>query len=558
MNHVLTINIEDYYQVGAFSHLIPFAEWERFEDRIRRNTDRALDLLAETGARATFFVSGWIAEKHGDLLRGIVDAGHEVAAQGYLQQTIRAAPPTVFRDDLARARAIIEDASGQGVLGFRVGRGWIGPDDLWALDAIAAEGYAYDSSMCPRGREFHADPARFTLHTQATAAGGLVEVPVSSLSVGGYAVPFAGGNYLRQLPVLLTRHAAHRWVETLGRPLVVYFHVWELDDAQPHITAASAVQRLRHYRNLDSMRARLRYLLTRYPFVAARDALALAPPARTVAAATAVASTRAAALDTVPAEPPPLPAGVSAPVALTLVVPCYNEEAALPYLARTLAALEQAHAGRFALDYVFVDDGSQDGTWRELERAFGGHPRARLVRHPRNRGIAAAIMSGAAESQGEFVAVIDADCTFDPFQLGTLFARMEEDVAAVVASPFHADGAVRNVPAWRLLLSRSATALYRRVLRNQLSSYTSCFRIYRRRALAGIHLANEGFCGVTEILAHLDRAGLRIVEVPVVLQVRLLGQSKIRLLRVTLDHLALLWRLARARRADGAMARTAA
>lgn len=150
MNNILTINIEDYYQVGAFSHLIPYREWERFEDRIRRNTDSALELLRDTDTTATFFVSGWIAEKHPEVLRAIASNGHEIASQGYYQQSIRNAPPDVFRDDVRRSKQIIESATEHQVLGFRVGRGWIGPDDLWALDILSREGFIYDSSVCPR------------------------------------------------------------------------------------------------------------------------------------------------------------------------------------------------------------------------------------------------------------------------------------------------------------------------------------------------------------------------------------------------------------------------
>lgn len=541
MKHILTINIEDYYQVDAFSELIPLHEWERFEDRIRRNTESTLELLAETGSSATFFVSQWIAEKHGALLRGITEAGHEVAAQGDHQRTVRGVPPDIFRHEVRRVRESLEDAIGRQVIGFRLGRGWIGPDDLWALDALHAEGYVYDASLCPLGAQFRDAPERHGIHV-AGPDNALLEVPVSTLRIAGYALPFAGGNYLRQLPAWFTAYAARYWTGQRGQPLVMYFHTWELDAAQPSITAAGPLARLRHYRNLAGMRARLSSLLAAYPCESVQTHLGLR--------SAALAAARSAVVDP-KVTPAPLAATASLssiagelPHALSIVVPCYNEEAAIPYLARTLTAFAQASAAHFALEFVLVDDGSSDATWAELERAFGAEPRARLVRHPRNRGIAAAIMTGMGAAESEYVAVIDADCTFDPFQIAQMFPLLAEGVSVVVASPFHAAGSVRNVPAWRLLLSRGATALYRRVFRNQLSSYTSCFRIYRRAALAGLVLRNEGFCGVTEILAELDLAGHRFVECPVALQVRLLGQSKIRLLQVTGDHLRLLGRLA--------------
>lgn len=543
MNNILTINIEDYYQVGAFSHLIPYQEWERFEDRIRRNTDSALDLLSETGSKATFFVSGWLAEKHGDLLRRIGADGHEIAAQGYYQHSIRHAPPDVFRDDVRRARGIIEDAAGREVLGFRIGRGWIGPDDLWALDVLHEEGFSYDSSICPIGAQFRHTPARFALNRIGGGAGDMLEIPISSTTVFGYAMPFAGGNYLRQLPLALTRQAARHWVERAQSPLVMYFHIWELDDAQPNITAASSLQRLRHYRNLSSMRERIGYLLRAWPFTSAENYLQLNQAHRSAFSLPATPTREPAANAGQTVESPAAATTATRRTALSVIVPCYNEEASLAYLARTLESFRKESAARLELEFIFVDDGSADATWSELGRAFAARDDCRLVRHARNRGIAGAIMTGVAESSHDLVAVIDADCTFDPFQIEPMLAMLDDDVSVVVASPFHAHGSVRNVPDWRLFVSRSATALYQRVFHSRLSSYTSCFRIYRRAALAGLTLSNNGFCGVTEILARLDLTGHRIVECPVVLQVRLLGQSKIRLLRVTLDHLRLVGRL---------------
>ncbi len=541
MKNILTIHIEDYYQVGAFSHLIPYQEWERFEDRIRRNTNRALELLDETGTRATFFVSGWIAEKHADLLRSIVAAGHEIAAQGYYQHSIRNAPPGVFRDDVRRTRQLIEQAVGHEVLGFRVGRGWIGPDDLWALDVLEAEHFTYDSSICPIGTQFEHEPERHAIHRAVGGSGEMLEIPVSSTRIFGHAVPFAGGNYLRQLPLGLTRRAARAWVEQRRQPLVMYFHIWELDDAQPSITAANALQRLRHYRNLAAMRERIGYLLKAWPFTSVQDYLQLSQTRRVEPAVSAAPPGLAdSALST---GGPPVSVSTIRRVALSIIVPCFNEQDSLAYLARTLDAFRAATAARLDLEFVFVDDGSTDETWAGLQAAFSERDDCVLSRHAENRGIAGAIMSGAAESRHELIAVLDADCTFDPFQIEQMLAELHDDVTVVVASPFHADGAVRNVPGWRLLLSRTATVLYQRVFHNRLSSYTSCFRIYRRTALSNLVLSNTGFCGVTEIIARLDLAGHRIVECPVVLQVRLLGQSKIRLLRVSLDHLELLGRL---------------
>ncbi len=536
MNHILTINVEDYYQVGAFSHLIPYQEWERFDDRITRNLNATLQLLAEHDAQATFFVSGWIAETHPEIFAPILDAGHEIGSQGYYQQSIREIPPPAFREDIRRSKQLLESVLGREVLGFRIGRGWIGPDDRWALDIIREEGFRYDASCCPLGRQFAARNTRFVVD-QSAPPDALIEVPISSLLLGGYALPFAGGNYLRQLPGWVTRWAIARWTEVLRRPLVAYFHIWELDQSQPAITAAGPIQTLRHYRNLDLMRARLAELLARYRFVSAREFLALDQQPITPRATPAVVSVTPSRVESDGAQAVPL----------TVVVPCYNEEASIPYLRRTLVAFADNARGRIKLSYVLVDDGSSDSTWETLNNNFGTWDNVELLRLPANRGIGGAILAGVDLATSDLVAVIDADCTFDPNQLLTMLPLLRSDVVAVSASPFHHDGNVMHVPGWRLALSRTAAFMYRLVMHNKLSSYTSCFRIYRRAQITGMKIDNKGFCGVTEILARLDLAGHKVVETPAVLQVRLLGRSKIRLLRVIFDHLKLIGRIFMAR-----------
>lgn len=232
---------------------------------------------------------------------------------------------------------------------------------------------------------------------------------------------------------------------------------------------------------------------------------------------------------------------------VSLVVPCFNEEASIAYLERTLSEFSDTTAGKLRLEFVFVDDGSTDATWEKLNTAFSDRENSKVVRHDRNLGIASAILTGARQCSAELVAVIDADCTFSPFQIEQMLQLMTDDVTVVVASPFHSKGAVRNVPAWRLLISRTAAFMYCQIMRNKLSSYTSCFRIYRRPSISHMKVRNTGFCGVTEILARLDLAGHSFVECPADLQVQLLGESKIHLFRVTFDHLRLITRLLGAR-----------
>lgn len=234
-------------------------------------------------------------------------------------------------------------------------------------------------------------------------------------------------------------------------------------------------------------------------------------------------------------------------VPLTVVTPCYNEQEVIPFLADTLRAFERGAGAMFDLHYVFVDDGSRDDTWALLNRHFPPGERCVLLQHVTNQGIAGAILSGFAVAQTDFVAVIDSDCTFHPDQLAEMFDLMKDDVDVVVSSPLHAAGAMQNVPRWRQAMSHGAAFLYRLVLRQQLTSYTSCFRIFRRGVLKGLRLGNYGFCGVTEILVRLDLQGARFAEYPAVLGTREYGQSKINTLKTVLDHLQMVAKAAMAR-----------
>jgi glycosyltransferase involved in cell wall biosynthesis len=229
--------------------------------------------------------------------------------------------------------------------------------------------------------------------------------------------------------------------------------------------------------------------------------------------------------------------------AVSVVVPCFNEELILPYLANTLASVEDNLSSSYSLSFVFVDDGSTDATWEALQSIFGGRDNCKVVRHPSNRGVAAAIMTGIRHAADDVVCSIDCDCTYDPHQLQLLIPLLTEGVDMVTASPYHPDGLVRNVPPWRLFLSKTLSRFYRVVLNQNLSTFTSCFRVYRRQPITGLKLTEGGFLGVAEMLGLLALQGGTIVEQPAVLEVRLLGRSKMKTLRTIIGHLGLLLRL---------------
>lgn len=534
--HLATVALEDYYQVGAFNELVQRGEWYRFESRLEHGTRRALELLAAHNVRATFFVLGWVAEQFPELVRTVAEAGHEIASKGYYHRHIHQMSPEEFRDDLQRAEGALRASTGRQVLGYRVAGDWLRPEDHWVLDALVANGYRYDSSLAPRMGQYAHEPWRRFAHEHRTADGQLWEFPISSASLFGQALPIGGGNYLRQLPSWLVRGGARRWMSAGRSPFVLYFHTWELDVEQPRIAAARAHQRVRHYRNLDRMESRLSWFLSRWRFGTVAAHLGLEPATVGVPAA---ASTVAATLE--PAAPSTR-SDKRTPV--TVVVPCHNEELILPYLANTLRSVEQQLESHYRLEFVFVDDGSTDGTLLAMRRLFGDRPHYRIEALAHNGGVAAAITHGIQCASTEIVCSIDCDCTYDPHELLRMIPLLDANTQMVVASPYHPMGAVLNVPRWRLALSHNLSRLYRLVLHNRLHTYTSCFRVYRRSAVAGVRLDRGGFLGVTELLCRLDLAGAQVVEYPATLNVRMLGRSKLRVLRIIGGHLVLLARVA--------------
>ncbi len=539
--NILTVALEDYFQVGAFNRVIQQGQWYRFENRLEKNTRRLLDLLARNNLKATVFVLGWIADRFPELIKLVVSHGHEIASKGYYHRGIKGLTPIEFKEDLIRSREALERAGGRKVVGYRLADGWFTPEDMWAMESLAEVGYEYDSSIAPIGDNFTDDPLHGVVHRQEGQHGGVWEVPISTGRILGLRVPIAGGNYLRQIPNWLVRRAVGRWMTRADAPLVVYFHAWELDPDQPKITATSRLTRLRHYRNLHKMEGYLENLFQRYSFTSAADYLGLS---------TELTDCRFSQKVVTPADTSPAPAIASGEIPkppVTIVVPCFNEELILPYLGNTLKSVEEKLGRKYRIEFVLVDDGSTDRTWEGLNSTFATTPNVSLYRHERNRGVTAAIMTGLSHAKTEIVCSIDCDCTYDPHQLEGMIPMLAPGVDLVTASPYHPEGLVRNVPGWRLRLSRGASWCYRRILRQKLHTYTSCFRVYRRSKTIDIPLTYGSFLGIAELIGRMDLAGSTVVEYPAVLEVRMLGRSKMKTVSTILGHLKLMASLARQR-----------
>jgi len=275
----MSVDVEDYFQVSAFDDVVERDRWDRMESRVAGNTDRLLAMFDECRVRATFFVLGWVAERQPQLVRRIADAGHEIASHGYAHRLVYTQSRDAFRDDLRRARAVIEDAGGQRVAGYRAPSYSITTQSIWALDVLAEEGYVYDSSIFPIRHDRYGIPSspRHPYRLKR-AAGPLIEAPASTVRRAGVNLPIAGGGYFRLLPYWWTRWGIASLNANERRAAIFYIHPWEIDPDQPRLEA-SALSRFRHYRHLDRTEGRLRRLLTDFRFTSIREVLASQPVA---------------------------------------------------------------------------------------------------------------------------------------------------------------------------------------------------------------------------------------------------------------------------------------
>lgn len=277
MINALTIDVEDYFHVTAFERQIKPAEWGGYTLRVEGNTLRILDMLDEFALKATFFVLGWVAERLPALIKEISRRGHEIACHGYGHQLVYRLSPQEFRQDISRARNILEDICGERVHGYRAPSYSITAKSLWALDILVEEGFTYDSSIFPITHDIYGIPGgkRFP-HEISTHAGKIREFPISTfpLKVGWWKsqMPICGGGYLRLFPATLVAGAIQAINVREKQPVIVYFHPWELDPEQPRIRAGMK-SCFRHYLNLERMELKVRHLLDNFRFSSAGEVL---------------------------------------------------------------------------------------------------------------------------------------------------------------------------------------------------------------------------------------------------------------------------------------------
>jgi polysaccharide deacetylase family protein (PEP-CTERM system associated) len=278
----LSVDVEDWFQVGAFEKVIDRRDWEGLTDRVELYCDDILAMFAAAGVKASFYSLGWVAERHPPLMRRIAEQGHEMASHGWDHARVFTLDAKSFAADLDRARKVIEDTSGAAVFGYRAPSVSIDARTPWAHEVLAEQGYAYSSSVAPIAHDHYGwrEAPRFAF--RPVAGSDLIEIPVTTAEFAGRRLAAGGGGFFRVLPYAFSRWAIRQVNERDERPAVFYFHPWEIDPGQPRVDHAPLKSRLRHYSRLDAMASKLRRLVGEFEWgrmdaLAAREALLARP-----------------------------------------------------------------------------------------------------------------------------------------------------------------------------------------------------------------------------------------------------------------------------------------
>ena len=257
--NAMTVDVEDYFQVSAFDPYISRADWDSYDTRVEKNVEKILGMFDDAGIVGTFFILGWIAAKHPDMVRRIADAGHEIASHGWFHHRVSGQKPEEFYTDILNTRLLLEDISGEAVKGYRAPSYSVVESTPWAHDVLSEAGYAYSSSIMPIKHDHYGIPhaPRFEFIVNPS---NILEVPITTVNIRNKNYPCGGGGWFRLYPYELTRMALKYVNQKERRSCVFYFHPWEVDPDQPRIKGLDAKTRFRHYVGLKRCEAKLRAL----------------------------------------------------------------------------------------------------------------------------------------------------------------------------------------------------------------------------------------------------------------------------------------------------------
>ncbi len=262
VKQVMTVDVEDYFHVSAFEKTIKRSDWKNLELRVESNTYRLLDIFAQYNAKCTFFTLGWVAERCPHLVKAIVEQGHELASHGYAHQRTNTMTPEQFRVDVAKSKQLLEDASGQEIIGYRAPSFSFDESNTWVYNILMELGFKYSSSTYPIKHDLYGVPhwPRFK-HSKAE---GIIEIPVPTVRKQEQNIGIGGGGYFRLYPYWLSKKRIDNYLRSENQPYSFYFHPWEIDPKQPRVVGASVKSKLRHYVNLSRMEAKIIKLLEDY------------------------------------------------------------------------------------------------------------------------------------------------------------------------------------------------------------------------------------------------------------------------------------------------------
>lgn len=258
--NAMSVDVEDYYQVSAFDRYISRNDWEKFPSRVEANVDRILQLFDNAEIKSTFFILGWVAERHPNMVRRIAAQGHEIASHGWMHHRVREQKQSEFAEDISRTKYTLEDISGERVAGYRAASYSVDETTPWAHDELFNAGYLYSSSVVPIVHDHYGIPGapRFPFHVNPS---GILEIPISTYKMKNSNRPCGGGGWFRLYPYQLTRYALRHINQQENKPCVFYFHPWEIDHQQPRQKGIDLKTRVRHYINLKSVESKLQALL---------------------------------------------------------------------------------------------------------------------------------------------------------------------------------------------------------------------------------------------------------------------------------------------------------
>lgn len=275
----LTIDVEDYFQVEAFSQVVDRREWETYPSRVEGNMDRLLAIFENFGAKGTFFVLGWVARRYPGLVKKISECGHEIGSHGNNHRMATTMTPREFREDVKDSKKIIEDILGTSILGYRAPTFSILEKTSWAYEILLEEGYRYSTSVFPIRHDRYGWP-RFGLFPREMASNGtsgIWEIPLSVARIGFVNIPFGGGGYLRAYPLAITK-ALFRWIGRSGQYGIIYIHPWEIDSNQPIIAKAPLITRFRHSQGISGTEEKIRQILETFDVCRMSDILPATNP----------------------------------------------------------------------------------------------------------------------------------------------------------------------------------------------------------------------------------------------------------------------------------------